>query len=44
MPGDVLRSAEGDEILDFRGVVIPRARFFYLLKCENYIIKEGVRP
>lgn len=44
MPGDVLRSMEGDTILDFRGVIIPRGRFFYLLRCENYVIKEGVRP
>lgn len=44
MPGDVLRTIEGDTILDFRGAIITRGRFFYLLRCENYVIKEGVRP
>ena len=43
-PGDVLRRMKGDTILDFRGVIIPRGRFFYLLRCEGYVIESGVRP
>lgn len=44
MPGDTLTTIEGDVIIDFRGVLIPRGRFMYLLRCEDYVIKQGVLP
>lgn len=44
MPGDTLTTMAGETIIDFRGVIIPRGRYFYLVRCENVVIQEGILP
>jgi hypothetical protein len=38
------RWIDANDVAPWPGVLVPRTRYDYLVRCEGYIIREGVQP
>ena len=37
-------SIDANSLAPFSGVLVPRPRYDYLLRCEGYVLREGRMP